>query len=89
MPGAAAWLWLADATRTSTEADAARQAFHVLANEATTAQDGGPHGTSVELWALILPHVRQTDGAYALDRVLNTTHQFRRTGGKRHITRRA
>ncbi|MCT9142957.1 hypothetical protein [Streptomyces violarus] len=30
----------------------------------------------------------QPDGAYVLDRVLNTTHQLRRTGGKWRITRR-
>ncbi|MDX3544228.1 hypothetical protein PV729_11935 [Streptomyces europaeiscabiei] len=40
------------------EADAASQAFHVPANEVTTAQAGGPHGESVELRALFLPHVR-------------------------------
>ncbi|MFF5307904.1 hypothetical protein [Streptomyces massasporeus] len=32
--------------------------------------------------------MRQPDGAYVLDRVLNTTHQFRRTGGRWRITRR-
>ncbi|MFF3377246.1 hypothetical protein ACFYXF_30370 [Streptomyces sp. NPDC002680] len=105
MTGAAAWLWLADAIDyidraraaagidefaddvefeahsqvfrgrseildflRAREADAPSQAFRVLANEVTSAQDGGPH---------------------ALDRVLNTTRQFRRTGGRRRITRRA
>ncbi|WP_326686152.1 nuclear transport factor 2 family protein [Streptomyces sp. NBC_01795] len=70
------------------EADTARQTVHVLANEVTTAQAGGPHGKSVQLPALILLHVWQPDGAYVLDRVLNTTHQFRRAGGKWRITRR-
>lgn len=71
------------------EADTTRQTVHVLANEVTTVQTGGPHGTSVQLQALILLHVRQPEGAYVLDRVLNTTHQFRRTGGKWRIARRA
>lgn len=71
------------------EADVASHAFHVLAKEVTSAQDGGPHAKSVELRALILPHVRQPEGAHALDRVLSTTHQFSHTGGRRRITRRA
>ena len=33
-------------------------------------------------------HVRQPDGAYVLDRVLNTVHRFRHSGGRWRITHR-
>ncbi|MDX3612207.1 hypothetical protein [Streptomyces europaeiscabiei] len=70
------------------ETDAARQAFHLLANEVTTAQAGGPHGKSVELRALILLHVRQPDGAYALDRCPQHHPPVPPYRGKSRITRR-
>lgn len=70
------------------EADTARQTVHIPADELTTTQAGGPHGKSVQVQALILLHVRRPDGAHVLDRVLDTAHQIRRTGGKWRITRR-
>ncbi|WP_406445636.1 nuclear transport factor 2 family protein [Streptomyces sp. NBC_00631] len=70
------------------EADTGRQTVHVLANEVVTDQGDGPHGRRAELRAMILLHVRQADGAYVLDRVLDTVHQFRCRGGEWRITRR-
>lgn len=70
------------------EADTGRQTVHVLANEVVTASDDGPQGERIELRAMVLLHVRQPDGAYVLDRVLDTVHQLRRLDGEWRITRR-
>lgn len=73
------------------EADTGRQTVHVLANEVVTGQgdddDGSVH-KRVELQAMVLLHVRKPDGAYVLDRVLNTVHRFRHAGGEWRITHR-
>jgi len=69
---------------TRREADTARQTAHVLANEVVTRHDDG----GIELRALLLLHVRQPDGSYRLDRVLDTVHQFRNGGGGWRIARR-
>lgn len=42
----------------------------------------------MELGALILLHVRQTDGSYELERVLDTTHVVTREVGGWKIHRR-
>ncbi len=73
---------------TAREADIGRQTVHVIANEVLTGQDGGSDDKRVELQAMILLHVRQPDGAYLLDRVLSTVHQFRYADGEWLITRR-
>ncbi|MEU5298348.1 nuclear transport factor 2 family protein [Streptomyces umbrinus] len=73
------------------EADTGRQTVHVLANEVVTGHDDEDDGSGrkrVELQAMVLLHVRQPDGAYVLDRVLNTVHRFRHAGGEWRITRR-
>lgn len=73
------------------EADTGRQTVHVLANEVATAQDDEDNGSGdkrVELQNMVLLHVRQPDGAYVLDRVLNTVHRFRHSGGRWRITHR-
>ncbi len=73
------------------EADTGRQTVHVLANEVVTGHDDEDDGSGrkrVELQAMVLLHVRQPDGAYVLDRVLNTVHRFRHSGGEWRITRR-
>lgn len=57
---------------------------YVPANEAVTPQDDQDdesHGERAELQAMVLLYVRRPDGAYTLDRVLNTLHQFRCSGG--------
>ncbi|MFI8893515.1 nuclear transport factor 2 family protein [Streptomyces paradoxus] len=71
------------------EANTGRQTVHVLANEVVTVQDDEPGGERVELRTVVLLHVRQPDGAYALDRVLETVHHFSHIGGRWRITRRA
>ncbi|MER7692467.1 nuclear transport factor 2 family protein [Streptomyces sp. NPDC097610] len=70
------------------EANAGRHTVHVLANETATPLAAGPHGDRVELQAMVLLHVRQPDGAYVLDRVLVTEHQFSCSDEKWQITRR-
>jgi hypothetical protein len=37
---------------------------------------------------MVLLHVRKPDGAYVLNRVLNTVHRFRHSGGEWRITHR-
>ncbi|MEV0643276.1 nuclear transport factor 2 family protein [Streptomyces sp. NPDC050619] len=69
------------------EANTGRQTVHVLANEVVTGQDDGGDD-KVELQTMVLLHVRQPDGAYVLDRVLNTVHRFRYSGGQWRITQR-
>ncbi len=64
----------------SREADTARQTVHVLANELATGPDV-PNG-EIELRAMVLLHVRQPDGTYALDRVLDTVHRLRCIDGE-------
>ncbi|WP_371574635.1 nuclear transport factor 2 family protein [Streptomyces sp. NBC_01314] len=71
------------------EADTGRQTVHVLANEVVTGQDDGSDAKGIELRAMVLLHVRQPDGAYILDRVLNTVHRLRYAGGEWRITHRA
>ncbi|MEV7734643.1 nuclear transport factor 2 family protein [Streptomyces sp. NPDC088921] len=73
------------------EADTGRQTVHVLANEVVTGQDGEDDGRDdrrVELQTTVLLHVRRPDGAYVLDRVLDTVHRFRHSGGQWRITHR-
>ncbi|MBW8819130.1 MAG: nuclear transport factor 2 family protein [Streptomyces sp.] len=73
------------------EADTGRQTVHVLANEVVTGQDGEDDGRDdrrVELQTMVLLHVRRPDGAYVLDRVLDTVHRFRHSGGQWRITHR-
>ncbi|MFI6466282.1 nuclear transport factor 2 family protein [Streptomyces sp. NPDC050528] len=70
------------------EANAGRQTVHVLANEVVTAQGDGSDDERVEMQNMVLLHVRQPDGAYVLDRVLNTVHRFRHSGGRWRITHR-
>lgn len=70
------------------EANSGRQTVHVLANEVVTVQDDGSDDPRVELQTMVLLHVRQSDGAYLLDRVLNTVHRFRRSSGQWLITHR-
>jgi hypothetical protein len=70
------------------EADTRRQTVHVIANEVPTTQDGDSDVGRAELRATVLLHVRQPDGGYLLDRVLDTVHQFRSSGGEWLITRR-
>jgi SnoaL-like domain len=70
------------------EANTGRQTVHVIANEVVTRRDSEVEDNPVELRAMILLHVRQPDGSYLLDRVLNTVHQFRCSGGDWQITRR-
>ena len=67
---------------TDREAQAERHTVHVVANLVVRrAQDD-----EVELSALVLLHVRQPDGGYALERVLDTTHVVTRdlSGWKIH-----
>jgi hypothetical protein len=71
------------------ESDVARQTVHVLANTFVTDQDGEGHDDQVGLRAMVLLHVRQPDGTYRLERVLDTVHQLRRCDGQWRITRRA
>jgi hypothetical protein len=71
------------------EANTGRQTVHVLANEVVTAHRVGHLDEQVELQAMILLHLRQPDGAYVLERVLNTVHRFRRSEGEWRITARA
>jgi hypothetical protein len=73
---------------TAREADAGRQTVHVLANETLIGQDEEGDLRRVELRAMVLLHVRQPDGTYLLDRVLDTVHQFRYSDGEWRITRR-
>jgi hypothetical protein len=70
------------------QADTGRRTVHVIANEVVTGQDDEGDGDRVELRAMVLLHVRQPDGSYLLDRVLDTVHQFRYSGGEWRITRR-
>ncbi|MBV1942571.1 nuclear transport factor 2 family protein [Streptomyces sp. BV286] len=73
------------------EADTGRQTVHVLAHEVVTGQDDEDDGSGrkrVELQAMVVLHVQPPDGAYVLDRVLNTVHRFRHSGGEWRITRR-
>lgn len=73
------------------EADTGRQTVHVLANEVVTGQDGEDDGRDdrrVELRTMVLLHVRRPDGVYVLDRVLDTVHRFRLSGGQWRITHR-
>jgi SnoaL-like domain len=71
------------------EANTGRRTVHVIANEVVTGRDGEVDDNPVELRAMILLHVRQPDGSYLLDRVLDTVHQFRCSEGEWQITRRA
>ncbi len=66
------------------EQQADRHTVHVIANEIVVAS-GDDH---IELDAFVLLYVRQADGGYHLDRVLDTRHTFRRDGGTWLITRR-
>ncbi|KFG01867.1 hypothetical protein IQ62_05265 [Streptomyces scabiei] len=70
------------------EATTGRQTVHVLANEVVTGQEDGSDDKRVELQHMVLLHVRQSDGAYFLDRVLSTVHRFRHSGGEWRITHR-
>ncbi len=70
------------------EANTGRQTVHVLANEVAAAQDDGSDDERIELQNIVLLHVRQPDGVYVLDRVLNTVHRFRHSGGQWRITHR-
>ena len=64
---------------TDREADTQRQTVHVLANGTVTGQDDD----RIELCAVVLLHVRQPDGTYRLERVLDTVHQLCR--GRRRV----
>ncbi|GAA3999862.1 MULTISPECIES: nuclear transport factor 2 family protein [Streptomyces] len=70
------------------EANTGRQTVHVLANEVVTGQDDASDDKRVEMQTMVLLHVRQPDGAYVLDRVLNTVHRFRYSRGQWRITQR-
>lgn len=69
---------------TDRERQTDRHTVHVIANEVVVAADDD----HVELNAFVLLHVRQADGGYHLDRVLDTRHTFRRGGDTWLITRR-
>lgn len=69
---------------TDREAQVERHTVHVVANlMVLRAQDD-----RVELGALVLLHVRQADGRYELERVLDTTHIVTRDVGGWKIDRR-
>ena len=70
------------------EANTGRQTVHVLANQTLIGQGEESDGSRLELRAIVLLHVRQPDGTYVLDRVLDTVHQFRCSDGEWRITRR-
>ncbi len=70
----------------SREANTARQTIHALANEVATGPDG--EDGEIELRAMVLLHVRQPDGTYVLERVLDTVHRLRRIDGEWLVVRR-
>jgi len=57
------------------EARTDRHTVHVVANPVTTETSND----TVEVSALIMLHVRNAEGGYALERVLDTVHRFRST----------
>lgn len=71
---------------TAREANTGRQTVHVLANETVSAPASDEQ--RIELRAFVLLHVRQPDGAYRLERVLDTVHHLRRADQQWRITRR-
>ena len=73
---------------TAREADTGRHTVHVLANETAEWVDDGD-GDVLELRALVLLHVRDASGAYALERVLDSVHRVEQVEGGWHITRRS
>jgi SnoaL-like protein len=73
------------------EANRARQTVHVLANEVMTSGDAEPGrdgSRCIESRALVLLHIRQPDGCYRLERVLDAVHQLHHIDNQWRITRR-
>lgn len=66
------------------ESQVDRHTLHLIANEMVSAK--APD--EVEMSAALLLLVRQTDGSYALEGVLETRHLVRREGGSWRIHRR-
>jgi len=60
---------------TDREARTDRHTVHVVANPVTIEASND----TVEVSALIMLHVRNAEGGYALERVLDTVHRFRST----------
>jgi hypothetical protein len=71
---------------TDREAQTARHTVHVVANPVTVESSDD----AVEISALIMLHVRNHEGGYALERVLDTRHRFRSTpSGYNIVSRRS
>lgn len=70
---------------TEREAMTDRASVHVVANVRTVS---GATPDEPALSALVLLHARRPDGSYALERVLDTVHRFRRCGDCWCITSR-
>jgi ketosteroid isomerase-like protein len=69
---------------TEREAQRDRHTVHVVANAVARRRAAD----EAEVAALILLHVRQPDGGYALERVLDTVHVLRRNRGGWQICKR-
>lgn len=66
------------------EAETHRQTAHVIANEILRQTDD----QRLELLATLILHVRQPDGTYLIERVLESTQTFRATSAGWRITQR-